>query len=658
MPTTIPMGGLGLTLLSCFLTASVIANAYYQKKQFYPSVVYIMKSNPSIAALYLMAFTLALLLGKLLKKIFFGTLRVAESEHLIERFFYAITETCLAFTVFRDDFSHKFVALFTVLLFLKAFHWLADYRVDYMERSPIITRLFHIRIASLLVLLSTIDILLVRHAYYSTMTMGATVQLVFGFEYAILLTVAYNIGVKYICHGIDLHRENPWENKAMYLLYTELFVGFIKVLLYMIFLVIMLRIHTFPLFIIRPMYLTMKAFKKALQDMLQSRRAIHNMNTLYPDATADELQQADNVCIICREEMVVNSGVKKLPCNHLFHALCLRSWFQRQQTCPTCRLDVLRPTLAAAAAARAATAAAAPAAPADQQQPQVAPANMVEFFQQVAEQQERARQHNAARAPQQTTRSPVPGTQQPPRLPPPADQPPIPFPPVLGAPFPGFLPPPFPAFPLLPPEVVQRLQQQTNSSTNTTTTTTTSSTTTTEPTSGSTTTTVQCRCVWCSAVQVCVVQCSAGACGAVQVYIYFIFCMLTSVCFDQLTQYQQVMARLDIEYPLPPSPPVATASPTAASASADISTASTAPTTAASTAATPLTSTPVPRSPSVTGASSGPIASSSNTSKNSLPSSPINSSTLSSPSSAASDAETPEEVRRRRLERFASNTSN
>lgn len=33
---------------------------------------------------------------------------------------------------------------------------------------------------------------------------------------------------------------------------------------------------------------------------------------------------------------------KKLPCNHIFHASCLRSWFQRQQTCPTCRMDVLR----------------------------------------------------------------------------------------------------------------------------------------------------------------------------------------------------------------------------------------------------------------------------------------------------------------------------
>ena len=38
------------------------------------------------------------------------------------------------------------------------------------------------------------------------------------------------------------------------------------------------------------------------------------------------------------------SASKKLPCNHIFHTSCLRSWFQRQQTCPTCRLNILRPT--------------------------------------------------------------------------------------------------------------------------------------------------------------------------------------------------------------------------------------------------------------------------------------------------------------------------
>ena len=38
-----------LTSISFGLTAMVIGNAYYQKKQFYPSVVYITKSNPSMA---------------------------------------------------------------------------------------------------------------------------------------------------------------------------------------------------------------------------------------------------------------------------------------------------------------------------------------------------------------------------------------------------------------------------------------------------------------------------------------------------------------------------------------------------------------------------------------------------------------------------------
>ena len=38
-----------ITLGSTLATTAVIANAYYQKKQFYPSVVYLMKSNPCLA---------------------------------------------------------------------------------------------------------------------------------------------------------------------------------------------------------------------------------------------------------------------------------------------------------------------------------------------------------------------------------------------------------------------------------------------------------------------------------------------------------------------------------------------------------------------------------------------------------------------------------
>ncbi|XP_063002240.1 E3 ubiquitin-protein ligase synoviolin isoform X2 [Elgaria multicarinata webbii] len=328
---------------SLALTSAVVAHAYYLKHQFYPTVVYLTKSSPSMAVLYIQAFVVVFLLGKFMGKVFFGQLRAAEMEHLLERSWYAVTETCLAFTVFRDDFSPRFVALFTLLLFLKCFHWLAEDRVDFMERSPNISWLFHFRIVSLMLLLGILDFLFVSHAYHSILTRGASVQLVFGFEYAILMTMVLTIFIKYILHSIDLQSENPWDNKAVYMLYTELFTGFIKVLLYMAFMTIMIKVHTFPLFAIRPMYLAMRQFKKAVTDAIMSRRAIRNMNTLYPDATPEELQAMDNVCIICREEMV--TGAKRLPCNHIFHTSCLRSWFQRQQTCPTCRMDVLRASL-------------------------------------------------------------------------------------------------------------------------------------------------------------------------------------------------------------------------------------------------------------------------------------------------------------------------
>jgi len=330
-----------LAAASVGLTALVLANAWVQRQQFYPSVVYITKSNPSMAVIYLQSLVLVILTGKLMRKLFFGQLRAAEFEHLMERSWYAVTETCLAFTVFKDDFSPKFVALFTLLLFLKSFHWLAEERVDYMERSPVIGLIFHLRVLSLALVLTSMDTFFIQHAYTSTLTKGASVQLVFGFEYAILLTIVMNTLVKYVLHSIDLHSENPWENKAVFVLYTELAVTLVRVLLYILFFVIMVRIYTLPLFAVRPMYLTMRAFKKAFNDVVLSRRAIHNMDTLYPDATAEELAATDNVCIICREEMTASS-TKKLPCGHIFHRNCLRSWFQRQQTCPTCRLDVLR----------------------------------------------------------------------------------------------------------------------------------------------------------------------------------------------------------------------------------------------------------------------------------------------------------------------------
>lgn len=99
-----------------------------------------------------------------------------------------------------------------------------------MERSPVITWFFHVRVVTLLGLLFAMNLIMINYAYNTTATKGPSVQLVFGFEYAILLTVIFNITIKYILHTIDLQSENPWDNKPVFLLYTELGIGFLKVI--------------------------------------------------------------------------------------------------------------------------------------------------------------------------------------------------------------------------------------------------------------------------------------------------------------------------------------------------------------------------------------------------------------------------------------------
>ena len=42
-----------MTAASLALTLTVLGNAWSQRQQFYPSVVYITKSNPSMAVIYL-----------------------------------------------------------------------------------------------------------------------------------------------------------------------------------------------------------------------------------------------------------------------------------------------------------------------------------------------------------------------------------------------------------------------------------------------------------------------------------------------------------------------------------------------------------------------------------------------------------------------------
>eukprot|EP01134_Creolimax_fragrantissima_P001423 CFRG1423T1 len=339
---------------STVLLTAVITNAWIQKEQFYATCVYLSRSNTFSLLAYNQGLVLVLLFGKLLFKLFFGQLRATEVEHLYEKSWFAITETCLAMSIFRDEFDSVFVLWLTLLLFVKMFHWLCEDRVDYMEQTPVLGRMFHVRLISLLALLAGVDMTCVVYAAFELYSKGPSMQLLFGFEFTILATSVISITLKYMLNCIEVLSEVPWERKSMYIFYVELCMDFIRIVVYLCFFGIVMNFYGLPLHIIRDLYLTFKSFTKRVRDMVQYHQATSNMNERYPDATPEELAAIDNTCIICREDMETNA--KKLPCGHIFHLACLRSWLERQRTCPTCRRPVLESQYAVAARRALATA--------------------------------------------------------------------------------------------------------------------------------------------------------------------------------------------------------------------------------------------------------------------------------------------------------------
>ncbi|KDQ57713.1 hypothetical protein JAAARDRAFT_156640 [Jaapia argillacea MUCL 33604] len=365
-------------IISCGAVVAAILNALKYHSNFYSVAIFMSKSSRSVLILANFGFLIALLCGRVMQQIFLGSLQPREVERLYDRMWFFVTESLLAFTIFRDEFDFPFAFMFGFLLFVKCFHWLMADRIETMDQVPYPgpPLLFHIRMNCLFAILSLTDFVMFVFAVESTLAHGVGGTLLFASEYAILMASALNAMAKYILSVIDLRRARsrggvnapPWENKSMHVFYIELATDFLKLSTYLAFCALIITFYGLPLNILRDVYMTASSFITRLRALNRYHTATRNMDQRYPNATEEEMAtMSDRTCIICREEMVLptaaqatvpdggtqaqapamdgpNTTPKKLPCGHIFHFHCLRSWLERQQSCPTCRRTVLETT--------------------------------------------------------------------------------------------------------------------------------------------------------------------------------------------------------------------------------------------------------------------------------------------------------------------------
>ncbi|KAJ5156579.1 E3 ubiquitin-protein ligase hrd1 [Penicillium capsulatum] len=404
---------------SVALATGVFLKAVHQRANFYAACVYLSQSSANLMILMNLCLLVAGFLLFWVQRLLYGPLRPIETEQLYERAWFAVTETCLAMTIFRGELGGWFLVMFVSLLVGKVWGWIGEGRVEYLEQQPPANpRLFHIRLAASLVLSVLFNAFMLRYCINTVVHQARPDMMVmFGFEFAILTILSTSTTARY---GIalveiyitrqqiktkmeerrseiraardeaireharrgesslptDLPNENDvneleidvpgWEEKGRWVFYLDLLTDFVKLIVYLVFFAILLAFYGLPIHILRDVVVTIRSFGRRIMDFLRYRNATRDMNERYPDATAEEVAQ-EEVCIICREEMTPAQPTpgapaegetppaagarpvpdrlrpKKLPCGHILHFACLRSWLERQQNCPTCRRPVIGP---------------------------------------------------------------------------------------------------------------------------------------------------------------------------------------------------------------------------------------------------------------------------------------------------------------------------
>ncbi|XP_027941319.1 E3 ubiquitin-protein ligase ATL15-like [Vigna unguiculata] len=68
-----------------------------------------------------------------------------------------------------------------------------------------------------------------------------------------------------------------------------------------------------------------------------SKGAIDSLNTFTPSSS---LREGTQNCSICMEDLCFREKLLSMPCNHVFHHLCIVEWLKISRTCPLCRYPI------------------------------------------------------------------------------------------------------------------------------------------------------------------------------------------------------------------------------------------------------------------------------------------------------------------------------
>ncbi|XP_065832355.1 E3 ubiquitin-protein ligase AMFR-like [Oscarella lobularis] len=296
-----------------------------------------------------MAYCLLLLLGTLAQKAVFGELRVGEQQMVKEKTMnYIFHKFVFLFGVLNIEEFEELLTWITWLALVGFFAiWVSmtKMRSEYVCQSPHTAKLTHFKFIGVLAV-----ILVSSAALFSIALSMEPIETDYGIDYLVFMGAeclllglrALHAIAKHCIHVYDEARLGTWENQAVVSYYTDLVgemailgVDFVHRLHMMIWANVFLSMASLVIFMqLRTLYAEMR---KRIDKHRNFVRVSQSLDTRFPLATKEQLEGNDDNCAICWDKM---ENARLLPCNHLFHLSCLRSWLEQDRSCPTCRVNL------------------------------------------------------------------------------------------------------------------------------------------------------------------------------------------------------------------------------------------------------------------------------------------------------------------------------
>ncbi|XP_054026019.1 E3 ubiquitin-protein ligase AMFR [Dryobates pubescens] len=287
-----------------------------------------------------------MLVAKLIQCVVFGPLRVIERQHLKDKFWnFIFYKFIFIFGVLNVQTVEEVVMWclwFSGLVFLHLMVHLCKDRFEYLSFSPTTPRSSHIRVLALLIamllsccgLAGICGVIGYTHGMHTLAFMAAE---------SLLVTVrTAHVILRYAIHLWDLDHEGTWEGKDIYVYYTDFIMEVTLLSLDLMHHIHMLLFGNFSLSMASlVIFMQLRYLFHEVQRRIRRHknylRVVGNMEARFAVATPEELAANNDDCAICWDSM---QSARRLPCGHLFHSSCLRSWLEQDISCPTCRMSL------------------------------------------------------------------------------------------------------------------------------------------------------------------------------------------------------------------------------------------------------------------------------------------------------------------------------